>query len=1768
MSEKKPEIYDTLSWVKPELDTLLEKAAELTASLTEDPGNRDMLDALKKIIQQVRGTLQIVDLPGGVQLATEIFEVLNALRDETIKDPDSAMTVLSSAVLQLPEYLDFIHSGNADTPLVILPVLNELRATRHEELLSENLVFVPELDVQKDNVTDEIKMGAFRDRIGNFRRRYQASLLPLLRNQIDQKIVGDLIDIFDGLEKISGQQRFKRLWSVAGALAESLMTEIPASNAVKSLFGQLDRVMRSVSDVGEQKAAETLSPEITKNILYYVGRSHSEGDRVQRTRENFNLDDFVPNEQKLLEAKEKFSAPNIRLLETVGKTIREDLEKIRDRVERSARGAPLPQEELDQLPQDLRKVANTLSILGLEDEKRKLDAESLKLKNTLTKATDLNGEDIWMPLAQTMVHTDRALQQYLFSKRTGQGENHTENSRNDVVALGVKESLRDLTQVKEMVSQVYKGAVDRKSLPASIQRLTEVTSALAVMNLSVPLPYLEKLRFHLDLLSQSVELPSESWFSLLAEAFSAVEMYLEAVANFYSHPENLLTAAQTALEKLDLIQVSTVREELDENQEDDALETKIDLDRVDINKTEEELDSEAGKEPLNPVQVPSTTEQKNKNWEGWVLLRANSDEDIFDIFIEEAREESEKIKKNIQEFQRDSSQVESLSEVRRSFHTLKGSGRLAGAELLGEFSWEFENFLNRLLDHSVELKPGYLDLIVESVTAIDQLIDATESQNPEMIVADISALMASAKAASQGECLSSMERKSPEEREEAKNQVTDQSPMVDDGIRALVEELDDFLNATYAGEAVWIDDRIPEILREMAHYLKTTDIRSFQELIQSMADMLASYKAKGIPLSSRLFPMLQQVVVLIDALLLDEAQAQNTIKSGVDRLLEDFNDFRTAQSDANSIMADLTDHTAVTSPLVPHEDDQGLTTEPSSSDSKEETEKWIDTSTNQSQDQELVDIFLEEASDLLQKIDGALQDWLRDGTENTSATGDLRRALHTMKGSARMAGFLVVADLAHAIESRLNLLLETRNYDVPREVTLIQGAIDGMAQILEIIKQGKGGQSYRIDHWLSQLAEPIVKIENPIEDSSVLHEQDQGDFSGHRSKPEDSTLPALNMKADAGIEEHVMSFRSDGIASDFTGSTKSGETVHVQVGLLDSLINQVADVNILQSRIRQEVGRFDFGLNEFKQVINRLRQQLRRLEQETEAQILYSYTQTQNKDEAEMNEFDPLELDRYSSIQQLSRALAETVDDLASIDDILMDETGDLELLLTQERRASTEIQDHLMRTRMIAFSDIESRLQRLVRQTGQETGKPAVLLIEGSEVLIDKSILDRLVPALEHMIRNAFAHGLEFSDERKELNKDPMGELRINIAREGSEIVMSFSDDGRGINKEAVKQRAIQQGLINNTEVISEQQILGLILETGFSTSENINQLSGRGVGMDVVREVVRQLGGTITISSRPGYGTRFILRVPYALAITQALLVQSGEQLFAIPMASIYAISRIAVKDYMSQMESGTVVQSYVDQEYVVYSLEELLNQASGAISGRDLSYYPLIFIQANANRLALKVDSLLGGREIVVKSLGRYFSRLRGVSGATILGDGRIAQILDAADLLRLAAKNRTYSKEISHVASNDHTTRKIVVMVVDDSVTIRRVTQKILERHGYDVVLAKDGVEAQLLLTDKIPDIILTDIEMPRMDGYELLTHIRNQGNLKTIPVMMITSRTAHKHREKALELGADDYLGKPYQEYQLINHIEGLLSRKGQKSFLSHDLSSYGDEGLQ
>jgi chemosensory pili system protein ChpA (sensor histidine kinase/response regulator) len=738
---------------------------------------------------------------------------------------------------------------------------------------------------------------------------------------------------------------------------------------------------------------------------------------------------------------------------------------------------------------------------------------------------------------------------------------------------------------------------------------------------------------------------------------------------------------------------------------------------------------------------------------------------------------------------------------------------------------------------------------------------------------------------------------------------------------------------------------------------------------------------------------------------------------------------------------------------------------------------------------ELLEVFRLEADDHLRALTTLLPR-TKANPADREQWQDIRRAAHTLKGTAAMVGFADVTKLAHRMEDLLDLYFDGSRIAKPTEIDLLLRGTDAIEDAIAGRPASFGTLYAQLD---AALGSPTLQPAGP------------------ESAPKTEAKPAR---------------------------VETGESlVRVPIERLDEIVKLVGELVIARTAFEARMGDFQRLLNELEPSTTRLRRAGAKLDTGFEALALGGDSSSA------VDGFDSLELDRYTEFHLVSRELAETTNDIQTLAGELGHVHGDCDGFLTRQARLAGDLEDKLMRLRMVPLSTHANKLERTVRNAAEQTRKKAELVLEGERTGLDKTVLEAMADPLLHLLRNAVDHGLESPEVRRALGKPETGTIRLAASHEGNQVVLRIADDGRGIDTAAVRETALARGFLDATTLPTED-VHALLFEPGFSTKGSVSELSGRGVGLDVVKSKVESLKGTVTVASKPGHGTTFTIRLPLTLALSRALLVRTNGQTFAVPLDCVERIMRFEESDV--QRIGVDPVLRVGDDTVPVAHLGRTLELKTPPDEG--VKKPPVLIVRAGEKRLAVVVERLLGGREIVVKNLGPHLKKVSAVTGATLLGDGSVVLILNPADLVRAAAlRTSTTMSQLVPRSVPLRPRAATTVLLVDDSPSVRRVLASLAERQGWTAIAAKDGVEAlELLRRGPLPDIVLSDVEMPRMDGFELLGSIRGQSNLARLPVVMITSRAAEKHRRKAMELGASAYVTKPYQDESLVDVVRHLV----------------------
>ncbi|MGZ9741267.1 Hpt domain-containing protein [Pseudomonas sp. GNP012] len=1990
--------YVALEWVKGEIAETLKQAHHAIENLLDDPQATHALDECLACIHQVHGSLQMVEFYGAALLAEEMEQLAMALQGNRVSHRDEALHLLMQALGQLPIYLDRVQGARRDLPLVVLPLINDLRSARGESLLSETSLFspqLPELPALDAESLAQLEPAELPNVLRKLRQMLQMALVGFLREQDNETNLDYLAKVFVRLEALCANAPLSPLWQVASALVEGMQGgAIANSPALRSLFKDADKELKRLLEEGMRGINQPAPPELLKSLLFYIAKAEHPTGQMLTMKERYSLDDALPDSAMVDEERARLAGPDRDAMRSVLAALCEELVRVKERLDLFVRSDRQHTADLDSLLAPLRQIADTLAVLGF-GQPRKVIIDQLAVVLSLAQGQREPNDAILMDVAGALLYVEATLAGMVGTvEPESQDDNRLPTTDlTQIHQIVIKEARICLQQAKDMIVDYIDADWDRQHLQALPALLTQVRGALAMIPLSRAASLVDTcnhfIREHLLL-----EPGQPGWQELdsLADVITSIEYYLERLGDDpQAQGENLLDVAEKSLASLGFFpseQLVPVLDDVLNPSEAQVMQMMQELDDPQIVQTLADVLAS----PVSSLNPPAL------DTPGSLLPPPPGeepvDEELREVFLEETDEVLEILREYLPRWSVNPDNRSALSELRRAFHTLKGSGRMVRALVLGELAWAVENLLNRVLENSVEPGATVQQLIGDVLQLLPELV-AEYAANAQRQRNDVDQLAARAHALAKGDepesdedtqdvaaldpllleifrkeaqtHLGSLNRFLDQAAEHVPLQASDElqralhtlkgsaymagvlpiaelaAPLdqlareykahlialdLDEvellleaeglfrlGLRQLkrdplaeipgalhlierakallAERLENLLSTPNTGLRIKRDPQLinnflsqgmdilldaesllqrwqqhPGERQELSALLDelTTlgegahlaELHPVDELCEALLDLYGAVEESSLAVSERFFHEAQgaheALINMLDELaagqevspqpqriralreLLDESldpSAMGLIRSDGSRTLS-IRELGAATADLERTLPPVG-----ASPLAMDVNDDALPLDKRGAGETIASE-LAPTGAGRELDDEIVAIFLEEAVDILESAGQALQRWLRD-SDNAAPLSSLQRDLHTLKGGARMAEVGPVGDLAHELESLYEGLVDRRYAYSDSLAVLLQQSHDRLAQYLDQLRHNQplgdcaelieAIRAYRQGHSgaaeVSELAatndsaahDPELleifleegfdiiessgaalerwqaqpssrqEVETLLRDLHTLkggarmveiaaigdlaHELEflyeglstgvlqptaplfallqrshdrlaqmlDAARAGEPMPPADRLIDAIKNFSHPAVPEAPTAVASPATpkAEPLAPSSDAGaDMVKVSAELLDDLVNLAGETSIFRGRIEQQVNDAHIALSEMETTIERMRDQLRRLDTETQGRILSR--QQVDAERLGYEEFDPLEMDRHSQLQQLSRALFESASDLLDLKETLERRNQEAENLLQQQGRINTELQEGLMRTRMVPFERMLPRLQRIVRQVASELGKDVDFIVDNAEGEMDRNVLERMAAPLEHMLRNAVDHGLESVEARLAAGKPAKGKITLDLLREGGDIIFDIRDDGAGVPLDAVRRKAIKRGMLAPDSVISDHDVLQFILQPGFSTAEKITQISGRGVGMDVVHEEVRQLGGTMSIDSVPGQGVHFRIRLPFTVSVNRALMVQCGEDQYAIPLNTIDGIVRVLPNELEGYFRFDSPTYEYAGQRYELCYLGELLKTIPRPkLLGQSLPL-PVLLVQCNERHIAVLVDAMAGTREIVVKSLGPQFAAVQGVSGATILGDGRVVLILDLLAPIRAMQARVPQRPAGQEVEVEPH--RPLLVMVVDDSVTVRKVTSRLLERHGMNVLTAKDGVDAMLLLEEHMPDLMLLDIEMPRMDGFEVATQVRNDERLQHLPIIMITSRTGQKHRDRAMAIGVNDYLGKPYQESVLLESI--------------------------
>lgn len=1811
-----------LTWVKGEIDLALQRAEEALGQF-ESGADTTSLKFCRTHVHQVYGALSIVGLDGVTQLVESLEALLAAFEEGRLSADESGVAVLRQVLAGLRQYLDDLMVGEPNQPLRLLPLYQALARTRGQSMIHASDLFYPDLSLRPPRRAAQAPLAPeqLKQVLKSARMGYQKGLLQLLRNPTGAESGRQMMrDALASIEAHQDNPSARAFWWVALAFLEALAD--PALNddlSVRYLCSRIDAQIRRLLN-GSSNVAE----RVMREALYYVAQAPADlAPLIADVQSTFALPELIPQvaasnvplpqEAALRKLREALAATE----ELWNKFCTGNAGSMTGFAD-NARNCALLTEEIGQT--DLKRLGQGLGAVAswlAEDPKRYNDTVAMEVATTilLLENAQESFKRLGTDFAQQVDLMVARLYACIAGKPTSADEGiplldeMTRRAQEKLLIGQVgREIQNNLAQIEQALDAFFRDPAKGHDLAQLDGPLKQVGGALAMLGHFGAVSNLNECSTRIRQFAEPGYQPAGADFEAVAEQLSMIGFFVDSLSHGESDFEAFVRrmageppASEDDADEVEAAPALSVEaqlaqqarethalvEALKEAPQDLRLQDEIkqnlqaiqkDADLVANHELGETAKAalealEAGVVPAAAVDAalsglkPQMPEAPKPSAETLQLAESSHEEidaELLAIFLEEAGEVLTTLGAQREILLADPHNVDALTTIRRSAHTLKGSGRMVGLTDLGETAWEMEQTLNLWLRQDQSVTPELMGMIgdahrlfsvwVEHLESGDGLAPDTAAfvalagrlrgvEAPPAVVTPAAPEAASAVLES-SPSVQQIELPAPEtpldavsivldwpSLDETANElpVAEAGPSGEEPLLVFDEAIESEPEAPPVADeppppapeplppSVTASPTLYDIFREEARGYLQTLIDSYAELDANPQGPTtfemtrAAHTLGGIAATVGLLPLNRLASALEHALLrrdssghLDSIEGLETVRQAVITLESMFAGLAQQQEPQEQIqlvaaledvfnapMVEPASASPATAEIIPLPGlaEPEIAAEPIPAAPAQPVHHLTD-----ELDEQLLPIFLEEAADQLRDLTTQLRAW-RAEPAGDAAPHAIARLLHTFKGNARMAGAMNLGELTHQLETRVD----------------------------EVMRGGKASPVFidEIESGCDVLDQAVERLRAGPQDEAVPEEV--------AAVPESATVVGAVQPAATGDVEHEAE------------ATGQRATLRVRADLIDRLVNEAGELSIARTRIEGEMRSLKTSLLDLTENVIRLRRQLREIEIQAEGQIQARVAHTPEG----QAEFDPLELDRFTRFQELTRFMAESVNDVATVQQNLLKNLDDANAAILAQSRLNRGLQQELMGVRMVPFASQDERLYRIVRQTAKDVGKRANLDIVGGQVEIDRSVLDKMMAPIEHMLRNAITHGIEDREQRLASGKKEVGEITLALAQEGNEIILSLSDDGKGLDAQRIRARAEATGLLQAGQAADDATLLDFIFQPGFSTATELTQVSGRGVGMDVVKTEVVELGGRIEILTKPGQGTTFRLYLPLTLAVTQTLLVRVGTHLYAVPSTMIEQVMEMKEKPLAVLREKGEA--EWQGNHYPLHFLSHLLGDV-GAVPEVRRRYWVLL-LRSGSQRVAVQVDELQGNQEVVVKNIGAQLARVPGIAGATVLGDGRVVLILNPVALVSRAPVVGALPPVGTPVAPALAEVRSPTVMVVDDSLTVRKITSRLLSREGYEVILAKDGVDALEQLIEITPDVILSDIEMPRMDGFDFVRNLRGDERLRSLPVIMITSRTADKHRNYAFEIGANHYLGKPYDEDELLGLIAGYIKAR-------------------
>ncbi len=1670
------------------------------------PSDQTLIDSCRRYFYQLDGLLEMLELDSITTINAKIEQVMSALIEKKIEASPQVLNALKEITHALRNYLDELIEGKEDNPLRLLPAYQELMHAAGFEAVSECDLFFPQLLTEPPLQAESTNINPFEIKSLTIQARteYQAGLLKWLKDTSNKDGLQQMMLATSQIEKFPGTVKQRVFWWVAtGFLDHLLVQETSIDISIRRICGKIEQAMRHLAGGTPNNTAQ-----LTREILYQIAHTDSVSERIRVIKNAYEWP--VQDVSTAAQVSSLTSTLPLTLAETeaLQKTL-ESMQIILVRANDNWREFCSGQQEnltlLSANCEQLRQQAITTDCAPLE---KLIVAIKDTVEYLLDHSYDMN-EGLAMEMASALLLVESTLEN--FNKLPAdlttqvdtlatrlhsitQGPDHddecsmppnpVEVAHNPqefkIQAQAAQEIHNNLGNIETILEKFFAEPTERSAIPTLSPLFKQIEGVFAILNQDNANKLLNLCHDLAMKLVTPEHITHQAEQNLLADGLSSLGFYVQALKDGLPDSHRAIDAAITLFE-------CTVIPEL---------------------KTESET----------PVLSDETVETGSNLVEA---TDAETDPELLEVFLQEANEVLTNIGSYLQNCHENPTDTETLAELHRGFHTLKGSSRMVQLTDLSTVSWRMEEVLEHWLNEKKSATQELLDLITHVHQEFNQWCDELRQFGKADVNADDLLLIAENLICAPqqvqdttAETLDTTDRIDTTLPPHAvESSTTHSEQLVTIGVLTVPRDLFEIYKTESNQHLATLNDS----LKQLVDATDTTISQSFVLAAHTLASIsntlgLTSIADLGFALEQWLDKLMNKNVRPDEPnmqLLQDTIRHLGNMQE-TEHALQPLNETQIQASNAHTQElidrlkqtnqpGDNQETTEVIAQTIPEpfqlsnasSDTQSAVQEPLNM--QPQSERLNDPTENHTESQindGLLPIFLEEAQELVPQIGGKLRAW-RILPEDGDIHRALLRLLHTLKGGSNMAGIHHLGELIHQLEGNVETAFATHSV-ATQTLDKLESDFDIISEQIEQLQVSESAS-------------------NPVQPVDMVP-------SDHVVQP----LPS--------------------ISTEDLYSPQQKTILRINAELIDQLVNDSGEISITRSKIETQLNNFKQSLEDLTDSVDRLHEQLREVEIQAETQMQSHLAQQKDSEQT----FDPLEFDQFTRFHELTRLMAESVDDVRSVQKNLHTTHNTAKESVTQQALINRKLQQALMRIRTLQFSNFAERYYRVVRQTASEIGKKASLKILGDEIGIDRSVLEKINSPLEHLLRNAVVHGIENNEKRIQLGKPEIGQIKISLCQEGNEVIITLSDDGNGLDIHRIHEKAIQLGLIQEDEVLDDDQIISLIYRQGLSTTDTVTGTAGRGIGMDIVKNEISALGGRITVHSIANQGTTFNIHLPLTLAVAQTLLVRTGQQIHAIPTVIVDHIQEVNTEALNLAYQNHKI--QYIDKTYPFSHLSHLLG---------DLDHIPetkrhnrILLLQSGTVPLAVHIDELIGNSEVVVKSIGPQLAHAPGIEGATVTGDGEVILILNPVKLIQREDAQEILSAPPSKSALN---TQKLTppaptILVADDSLTVRRVTCRLLEREGCNVLIAKNGLDAIELLRETIPDVMLVDLEMPKMDGFELIRTIRNNPLTTNIPIIIISSRTAEKHRAMATALGVNIFLGKPYQEEELLTHISKFIQQ--------------------